>query len=140
MGLTGIKTDPAIFLDGQDILPLLKGKEMVHNPIFSMKDSKIRTIRDGKWKLFVVTPDFYNPPNLENWKDPRAPDGTTILAPAEQATPADYPGIKPEKMKGEMLLFDLEKDRTESMDVSDKYPEIKQAMVRKYERFLESLK
>jgi uncharacterized sulfatase len=140
MGLTGIKTDPAIFLDGQDILPLLKGKPMVHNPIFSMKDSKIRTIRDGKWKLFVVTPDFYNPPNLETWKDPRAPDGTTILAPAEQATPADYPGIKPEKMKGEMLLFDLENDRTESTDVSEKYPEIKQAMVRKYERFLESLK
>jgi hypothetical protein len=76
--------------------------------------------------------------DLKNWSDKRAPDGTTILAPAEQATPADYPGIKPEKMVGELLLFDLEKDPTESTDLSGNYPQIKQDMIRKYNEFLKS--
>jgi len=140
MNLAGIKTDPAIILDGQNIMPILTGKKMVHDPIFTMKEKQIKTIRDGKWKLFVVTPDYYKSPNLDGWKDPRGPDGTTIIAPAEQFTPAAYPGIKPEKMEGEMLLFDLENDRTESIDLSGKYPEIKKEMIRKYESFLESLK
>ena len=90
--------------------------------------------------MFVVTPDFYKSADLTNWKDARGPDGTTIIAPFEQFTPAAYPGIKPEKMEGEMLLFDLENDRTESTDLSGKYPEIKKDMIRKYERFLESLR
>jgi uncharacterized sulfatase len=140
MSLAGIKTDPGIYLDGQDIIPVLKGKKMSHNPIFTMKDKQIRTICDGKWKLFVVTPDFYKSPDLDTWKDPRGPDGTTIIAPFEQSTPADDPGLKPEKMEGEMLLFDLEKDRTESTDLSGKYPGIKRSMISKYERLLESLK
>ncbi|MCU0474461.1 MAG: sulfatase-like hydrolase/transferase [Bacteroidales bacterium] len=140
MNLAGIKTDPIIILDGQNIMPILTGKQMAHNPIFTMRDKQIKTIRDGKWKLFVVTPDYYKSPNLDNWKDARGPDGTTIIAPFEQFTPAAYPGIKPEKMEGEMLLFDLENDRTESIDLSDKYPEIKREMIRKYESFLESLK
>jgi uncharacterized sulfatase len=140
MGLTDIKADPGIILDGQDIMPLLRGKQMAHNPIFSMKDRQIKTIRDGRWKLFVVTPDYYKSTDLENWKDPRGPDGTTIIAPAAQFTPAAYPGIKPEKMSGEMLLFDLENDRTESIDLSSKYPEIKSEMIKKYENFLKSVK
>ena len=140
MNLAGIKTDPGITLDGQDIMPVLKGEQMVHNPVFTMREKQIKTIRDGKWKLFVVTPDYYKSPNLDNWKDRRGPDGTTIIAPAEQFTPAAYPGIIPEKMDGEMLLFDLENDRTESTDLSAKYPEIKREMIRKYESFLESIK
>jgi arylsulfatase A-like enzyme len=140
MSLTGIKTDPAIYLDGQNIMPILTGKKMANNPIFTMRESQIKTIRDGRWKLFVVTPDFYKSPNLENWKDPRGPDGITIFAPYEQFTPADYPGIKPEKMEGELLLFDLENDRTESIDLSAKYPEIKSEMIKKYENFLKSIK
>lgn len=140
MNLAGIKTDPGIYLDGQNIMPILTGKQMTHNPIFTMKENQIKTIRDGKWKLFVVTPDYYKSPNLNNWKDPRGPDGTTIIAPYEQSTPANYPGIKPEKMDGEMLLFDLQNDRTESTDLSAKYPEIKKDMIRKYERFLESFR
>jgi len=140
MNMAGIKTDPGITLDGQNIMPILTGKQMAHNPIFTMRDKQIKTIRDGKWKLFVVTPDYYKSPNLENWKDARGPDGTTIIAPYEQFTPAAYPGIKPEKMDGELLLFDLENDRTESIDVSLKHPEIKRDLIGKYEIFLKSLK
>jgi arylsulfatase A-like enzyme len=140
MNLAGIKTDPGRSLDGQNIMPILTGKQMNHNPIFTMKENQIKSVRDGKWKLFVVAPDYYKSPNLDNWKDPRGPDGTTIIAPAAQSTPADYPGIKPMKMEGEMLLFDLENDRTESTDLCGKYPEIKKDMIRKYEHFLESLR
>jgi len=139
MSLAGIKTDPGIRLDGQNIMPLLTGGTMDHNPIFTMKDKQIKTIRDGRWKLFVVRPDFYRSVDLNAWKDSRGPDGTTIIAPYEQATPADYPGIKPEVMEGDMLLFDLENDRTESTDVSLKYPEVKKELISKYERFLKTL-
>jgi uncharacterized sulfatase len=138
MKLTGIKTDPAIKLDGMDISAIIQGKSSHHPPIFTMKDTTIRTIRDGKWKLFVKTPDFFKEPDLKNWKDGRGPDGTTIIAPMAQATPADYPGIKPEKLVGEMFLFDLENDPAESTDLSEKYPQIKKKLLGEYHDFLNS--
>ncbi|NEW81002.1 MAG: sulfatase-like hydrolase/transferase, partial [Mariniphaga sp.] len=139
MKLSNIKTDSKIKLDGKDISEIIKGKSSHHPPIFTMKDTTIRTIRDGNWKLFLRKPDFYKEVDLTNWKDARGPDGTTIIAPMAQATPADYPGVKPEKMEGEMLLFDLENDPTESTDLSGKYPQIKENMIRKYHDFLNSL-
>lgn len=138
MKLTGIKTDPSIKLDGQDISGIIQGKSRQHAPIFTMKDTTIRTIRDGKWKLFLSKPDFFKEADLTKWTDKRGPDGTTILAPFQQATPANYPGVKPEIMAGEMLLFDLEKDPKESVDLSEKYPQIKAALIRKYQEYLSS--
>ncbi len=139
MKLTNIQTDPKIKLDGTDISEIIEGKSTSHGPIFTMKNSEIQTIRDGKWKLFLKEPPYYKEVDLTNWKDNRAPDGTTIIAPAEQATPADYPGIKPEKMEGEMLLFDLENDPAESTDLSGNYPKIKERMIREYTNFQNSL-
>jgi uncharacterized sulfatase len=136
MRLTNIKTDPDIKLDGQDISAVIKGKSAVHSPIFSMKGTTIRTIRDGNWKLFVAKPEYYKEIDLTNWKDPRGPDGTTIIAPFVQATPADYPGVKPEKMEGEMLLFDVVKDPGETKDLSKQYPQVKEDLIRKYNEFL----
>ena len=138
MKLTGIKTDPSIKLDGQDIAAIIKGKSSQHPPIFTMKDTTIRTIRDGKWKLFLSKPDFYKETDLKKWTDKRGPDGTTILAPFQQANPSNYPGVKPEWMPGEMLLFDLEKDPKESIDLSEKYPQIKEALIRTYHEYLSS--
>jgi len=139
MKLANIKTDPGIILDGQDISAIIEGKSSDHPPIFTMKDTTIRTIRDGKWKLFLTNPGYYKEVDLKTWTDKRGPDGITIIAPMAQATPANYPGVKPEKMEGEMLLFDLENDPTESTDVSVKYPQVRKDMVRKYENFLHSL-
>ena len=139
MHLTAIKTNPEIKLDGQDISPIIRGKSTTHAPIFTMKNTQIQTIREGKWKLFVNKPDYYKAPDLKTWNDRRAPDGITIIAPFQQATPADYPGIKPMPMKGELLLFNLEKDKTESTDVSDEYPKIKEKLMSDYKRFLQSL-
>lgn len=138
MKLSNIKTDPKIKLDGQDISSIIQGKSSDHAPIFTMKNTTIRTIRDGKWKLFLSKPDFYHEVNLKTWTDERGPDGTTIIAPLAQATPADYPGVKPKTMAGEMLLFDLENDPTESTDLSEKYPQIKEDLIRKYNDFLNS--
>lgn len=140
MKLTGIKTDPEIKLDGQDISAIIEGKLSEHPPIFTMKSTTIRTIRDGKWKLFLSKPDFYHATDLKSWVDERGPDGATIIAPMAQATPDDYPGIKPEKMAGEMMLFDLEKDPAESTNVSEIHPEIVISMTAEYIRFLQSLR
>jgi arylsulfatase A-like enzyme len=136
--LTPIEPNPSIPLDGQNILKIIKRKSNAHKPIFSMKDTKIRTIRDGKWKLFLLKSDYFREINSKTWKDNRAPDGTTIIAPLQQATPDDYPGIKPEKMEGEMLLFDLVKDPAETTNLSEKYPKIKEELIRKYHQYLNS--
>lgn len=139
MKLTDIKTDPKIKLDGKDISEIIKGKLTSHGPIFTMKNSEIRTIRDGKWKLFLTMPDFYKEVDLKNWNDRRAPDGKTIIAPFEQATPADYPGVKPEKMEGKTFLFDLESDPAENTNLAGDYPKITKKLIGKYSRFLKSL-
>ena len=138
MKMTNIKTNPNIKLDGKNISRIIKGKSNSHGPIFSMKDTKIRTIRDGKWKLFLTKPDYYREIDAKKWIDERAPDGTTILAPLQQATPDDYPGLKPEKMEGEMLLFDLENDPSETTDLSEKNPKIKEKLIREYQKYLNS--
>ena len=138
MKMTNIKTNPNIKLDGKNISSIIKGKSNSHGPIFSMKDTRIRTIRDGKWKLFLLKPDYFKEIDVKKWVDNRAPDGTTIIAPFQQATPDDYPGLKPEKMVGEMLLFDLENDPSETTDLSEKYPKIKEKLIRKYQKFSNS--
>jgi arylsulfatase A-like enzyme len=138
MKMTHIKTNPKIKLDGQNIIKIIKGKSSLHSPIFTMKDTTIRTIRDGKWKLFLSKPDYYKEIDMEKWTDKRAPDGITILAPPLQATPRDYPGIKPKKMQGELLLFDLENDLGETTNLSEKYPQIKEDLIQKYNTFLNS--
>lgn len=139
MKLTKLKTDSKIKLDGTDISEIINGKSTTHAPIFTMKDTTIRTIRDGKWKLFVKKPDYYKEVDLTNWKDERGPDGTTIIAPMAQATPANYPGLKPEKMEGEMLLFNLDDDPTESKNLAESFPKIKEKLIKEYTNFLKSL-
>jgi arylsulfatase A-like enzyme len=139
MEVCKIKTNADIKLDGQNICQIIQGKSTVHAPIFSMRDTKIRTIRDGKWKLFVAPADFYKEVDLNKWSDPRAPDGTSIIAPLEQASPKDYPGLKPNKIQGEVLLFDLEKDPAETKNLANDYPEIKEKLMQEYQNFLNSL-
>jgi arylsulfatase A-like enzyme len=139
MNLTHIKTNPNIKIDGQNIMEIANGKSKEHTPIFSMKDTRIRTIRDGKWKLFLMKPEYFKEIDIKKWVDKRAPDGTTILAPLQQANPDDYPGAKPIQMEGEMLLFDLEKDPFESTNLIESFPKIKEDLIRKYNDFMNSI-
>jgi uncharacterized sulfatase len=139
LSMCNIRLPENLYLDGEDIRDLLAGKSQEHGPIFTMKGDKIRTIRKGAWKLHIGKPDFYRPVDLETWSDFRAPDGKTIIAPFEQATPAQYPGIKPMEMEGDLFLFNMEKDISEKTKVSQDYSGIVEELERDYEAFILSL-
>jgi len=139
LSLTGLDKPDSVYLDGEDITRILTGDKHEHGVIFSLHRDKIMSIRKNDWKLFIEKPQFYRPVDLFNWKDPRGPDGKTIIAPYEQATPAQYPGIKPFELKGNTYLFNLAQDIAEMNNVSDEYPGIVQDLFSEYSTFLESL-
>lgn len=140
LSLCGIDLPENLFIDGENILELLKGNQHEHKAVFTMKGDRIRTVRKGAWKMYIGKPDFHRPVDLANWVDKRAPDGTTIIAPPEQATPAQYPGIKPWKMDGDIFLFDLEQDISEMSNISGSHPEIVAELEKEYNAFTSSLR
>lgn len=139
LSMAGIALPENLVLDGENIGELLKGNPCDHKAVFTMRGDQIRTVRKGDWKLFIGKPRFYHPVDLETWADRRAPDGKTIIAPFEQATPAQYPGIKPEEMEGETFLFNLREDVAEMHNVADENPGIVAELQQEYEKFRASL-
>ena len=139
LSLTNIKSATNQKLDGEDITEILKGKMQEHAPVFSMHNDKIMSVRKGDYKLFVNEPR-YQVPDSKSWVDKRAPDGITIIAPYEQATPAQYPGIIPQKPLKQIQLFDLKNDVTESTDLSDNNPDMVRELLQEYKNFENSLK
>jgi uncharacterized sulfatase len=139
LSMCGIEMPGDLYIDGEDITGVLRGEKQTHKAIYTMRGSTIRTIRKDQWKLYIENPRFYDPPDLENWVDKRAPDGLTIIAPYEQATPAQYPGIKPLDMEGETFLFNLEKDIAEMKNVAGENPKIVSALMEEYLQFMNSL-
>jgi hypothetical protein len=137
--MTGIELPDQRMLDGENIEKVLQGRQMDHKPIFTMRQDQIRTVRKGDWKLFIGKPRFHAPVDLSTWSDWRAPDGKEIIAPFEQATPAQYPGIIPEQMPGEVFLFNLREDLSEMTNVADEYPEKVEELKREYEAFIATL-
>jgi arylsulfatase A-like enzyme len=123
LSLANISPSSQNILDGKDITEVLKGDKVIHDPVFSMHNDKLMSIRQGDWKLFLRNPGFFKQIDLTRWSDPRAPDGITIIAPPEQATPAQYPGIIPLKTENEIQLYNLKNDPTESNDISNANPE-----------------
>ena len=138
LSLTNIENTGNNILDGEDITEILKGNQTEHNAVFSMHNSTIMSVRKGDWKLFVNKPRFYHEVDLETWKDKRGPDGTTIIAPFEQATPALYPGIKPEEPKNKIQLFNLKTDPTESNDLAEEKPELVEKLMQEYNLYKET--
>lgn len=130
--LTGVSDAEAPELDGRDITALLKGEKTERRPIFSMHNSTIMSVRMGDWKLFVNRPPTYKSVDLATWSDPRGPDGETIIAPPEQATPADYPGLKPLVSEQNIQLYNLRNDPTETHDMATERPEIVDELMREY--------
>ncbi len=139
LSLSGIDVPDDLVLDGRNISKLLKGKQMDDKAIFTMRGDQIRTVRKGDWKLFIGTPRFHQLVDLETWSDWRAPDGETILAPFEQATPAQYPGLIPEKMEGEVFLFNVKKDPSEMVNLATENPEKVAELEKEYEAFRSTL-
>jgi len=139
LSLTNIGLPEDLVLDGKNIEALLKGNPMENRAIFTMRGDEIRTVRKGDWKLFIGIPRFYEPVDLETWSDWRAPDGVTIIAPFEQATPAQYPGIIPEEMEGEVFLFNLKEDLSERVNLAGEHPDKVEELTREYDNFLSTL-
>lgn len=124
-------------IDGADIREVLNGYQRNHAPVFTMIEDRIMTVRKGNYKLFVDVPRYKRLP--ADWVDSRGPDGTTILAPMEQATPAQYPGVIPEKSKNKIQLFNVKTDKTESKDLAVEMPEKVSELLTEYNKFEKSL-
>jgi len=138
LSLTGIPLPEGVILDGEEIIDILKGEKQTHAAIFTMRGDEIRTVRKGDWKLFLKRPVFYKAADLSNWSDWRGPDGTTIIAPYEQADPSMYPGVKPEIMAGEKFLFNLQEDISEMVNRAETQMEVMADLEREYASFLET--
>ena len=105
------------------------GASSPHDAIFGMQGERLATIRSGRWKLHVESPGperllNWSDKRLVHWKDPRRPDGVTILAPFEQPRPTKYPGLMAGDAPRKMMLFDLETDPGEQHDLADAQPEV----------------
>jgi len=134
--LTNVTPDSLNVLDGEDITEVLKGNQKEHQPVFTMINDRIMTVRKGDYKLFVKKPRYGRLPS--DWVDSRGPDGVTILAPMEQARPEQYPGVLPEKPETDIQLFDLRNDFTESYNLKDEMPDKVNELLEEYHRFKKS--
>jgi arylsulfatase A-like enzyme len=124
LALTKVSPDKLNALDGTDITEIIKGNQVTHQPVFSMHNNRLMSVRKGDWKLFVHNPGYFKMVDLTTWRDSRGPDGKTIIAPLTgQATPALYPGIIPVKTENEIQLYNLKDDSSESKDLSGVHPE-----------------
>ena len=115
-------------IDGADMMPLLEGRvpESPHEGVFAMGGRQLRLIRAGRWKLHVRAPQpgFTCRSDASDWKDPRGPDGITIIAQFEQADPTQCPGVNSGPAPKPMMLFDMRRDPAEQVDVSEQHPEV----------------
>ncbi len=114
-------------IDGVNLLPLLTGAgSLPERPLYSFQ-GQIRTVRVGEWKLHASAPGTQR--LGDDWVDPRRPNGVTLLAPYEQARPAEYPGLLTGDQPDGPALFNLRDDPGEQHDLADAHPERVQEML-----------
>jgi uncharacterized sulfatase len=119
-------------LDGKDIFPLwTSNAPSPHDALFSFYTDKLYTVRSGRWKLHLQSPESAELPSDSTWVDPRWPDGVTLLAPFEQAKASQFPGIKTGDRAAAGLLFDLEADPAEQKNVAADHPDIVEKLRKK---------
>ena len=128
LGAAGIPIPTDRPIDGKDIMPLLTSKaKSPHDAIYSMKGNALCTVRSGEWKLHGPASGPREQTIMrkgEIYRDPRAPDGFTIIAPRDQVHPSNFPGIITGDSEGDWLLFDMDKDRDEQHNVAGKNPDV----------------
>ncbi|RED94972.1 sulfatase-like hydrolase/transferase [Marinoscillum furvescens] len=135
--LTNSKSPLPNPIDGVDLTGLMTGEHNDHPPVFSMHGDQVTSVRQGAYKLFLRKSHRQQLP--VDWVDPRGPDGTTILAPLEQAGTEDYPGVIPDIPARAIQLYDLTSDPTESKNLAVQMPEKVAAMKKLYEDYLKSM-
>ncbi|MBI2825365.1 MAG: sulfatase [Planctomycetia bacterium] len=133
LAATGVAPPEGRTIDGRDLVPMLTGGKSPHDVIFGQQGPQLATVRDGRYKLHVVAPRDRRPPSGEKWIDPRGPDGVTILAPYEQATPDEYPGATTGDPAKAMMLFDLAADPAEQHDVAAEHPDVVERLKARYD-------
>ncbi len=114
-------------IDGKGLWPLLTSEAApsAHEFVITMHNERLMTIHSGPWKLHVKAHKTYRAPrDLSSWKDRRGPDGVTLIAPYEQATPAHYPGLTTGAESKPGSLFNVKTDPGEQTDVSARYPDV----------------
>jgi uncharacterized sulfatase len=138
--LAGVDLPSDRKVDGISLLPVLKdpNRQRDERAIYGMQGTELATIRKGRWKLHARNPGpprFFNwsDEELENWVDPRGPDGVTILAPYEQARPTEHPGRTSGDGPSAMMLFDVVADPGEQHDVADQHPQVVQDLKAEFE-------
>ncbi len=136
-----VKLPGDLVIDGRNLLPALSANApSLHDVILGQQGSRLATIQDSRWKLHVLpqaTPAEPRPD--EEARDPRAPDGVTILAPYEQATRREYPGVRSGDETGAMSLFDLERDPGEQHDVAREHPDVVALLRARFEEMAREL-
>ena len=98
LDFAGVSTSSEMPLDGKSLRDMLtKGEGSPHDYLYLFNNDRIAAVRSGKWKLVVET--FYRTgvPSFDNPSSYYAPHG---------------------------LLFDLEKDPTETYSFTREYPEV----------------
>jgi uncharacterized sulfatase len=128
LAAAGIALPPDRPIDGRDILPLFTSDaRSPHEALFSVQGRNLRTVRAGRWKLHPAgTPRPDN--RRRGWVDPRAPDGLTIFAPAEQFGPEHFPGLSTGDTSSGPALFDLAADPGEQKNVAAENPDVVQRL------------
>ncbi len=123
-------------IDGVNLLPHLAGKPFEHERVvIGQQGARLATIRDTRWKLHLVPQAPPPPPGTPSPPDRRAPDGKTILAPLDQATREQYPGIRTGDSTVAYSLFDLAHDPAEQHDVSHQHPDQVARLRTAFERY-----
>jgi uncharacterized sulfatase len=131
----GIPIPNELHLDGKDLLPVLTQQAASpHEALFAMQGNQLMCVRSGPWKLHLRVPG--RPRYLDegdNWIDPRAPDGVTLLAPYEQYKPTAFPGVATGDQGPPPLLFNLVSDPAEQHNVAEQHPEVVARLTKLYD-------
>lgn len=141
LSAAGVATPKGLIVDGKDLLPtLIDKKPGAHEFILGHQGPRLATIRDARWKLHVLPAnDRKEKRMVDRWIDPRSPDGVTILAPYEQAQPADYPGVRTGDPTPAMSLFDLKDDPAEQKNVADKHADVIARLKEQFDKAVKEL-
>jgi arylsulfatase len=115
---------PKLKIDGQNAWPLFRSEKGAKSPQTAYWHyyavNELRAIRSGKWKLIL-------PHSSQQMLEDRTP--------GKDGRPAGYQTVKIEKN----LLYDLESDVSEKIDLSEKYPQEVERLLKYAEEAREEL-